>query len=121
MSPFFIISCILVYFGLLLLIAWITGKNADNNAYFLGNKASPWIAVAFGMLADSLSGVTYISVPGAVGGAQFSYLQLVIGYIFGYFIIGAVLLPLYYKMNLTSIYSYLNSRFGTWSQKTGAF
>src|SRR3546814_3757411 len=73
------------------------------------------------MLADSLSGVTYISVPGAVGTAQFSYLQLVMGYVFGYFIIGAVLLPLYYKMNLTSIYSYLQSRFGAWSQKTGAF
>lgn len=121
MSPIFIISCIVAYFGILLLIAWITGRNADNNAYFLGNKASPWMAVAFGMLADSLSGVTYISVPGAVGEAQFSYLQLVMGYVFGYFIIGAVLLPLYYKMNLTSIYSYLNSRFGTWSQKTGAF
>ncbi|HEY9560626.1 MAG TPA: sodium:solute symporter [Anseongella sp.] len=121
MSPFFIITCIVAYFGLLLLIAWITGRNADNDAYFLGNKASPWIAVAFGMLADSLSGVTYISVPGAVGTAQFSYLQLVMGYVFGYFIIGAVLLPLYYKMNLTSIYSYLQSRFGAWSQKTGAF
>lgn len=121
MSPFFIISCIVVYFGILLLIAWITGRNADNNAYFLGNKASPWIAVAFGMLADSLSGVTYISVPGAVGSAQFSYLQLVMGYVFGYFLIGAVLLPLYYKMNLTSIYSYLKTRFGSWSQKTGAF
>lgn len=121
MSPFFIITCIVAYFGLLLLIAWVTGRNADNDAYFLGNKASPWIAVAFGMLADSLSGVTYISVPGAVGTAQFSYLQLVMGYVFGYFIIGAVLLPLYYKMNLTSIYSYLNGRFGAWSQKTGAF
>lgn len=121
MSPIFIIGCIVVYFGILLLIAWITGRNADDNAYFLGNKASPWIAVAFGMLADSLSGVTYISVPGAVGDAQFSYLQLVMGYLFGYFIIGAVLLPLYYKMNLTSIYSYLKSRFGKWSQKTGAF
>lgn len=121
MSPFFIISCIVAYFGLLLIIAWITGRNANNDAYFLGNKASPWIAVAFGMLADSLSGVTYISVPGAVGAAQFSYLQLVMGYIFGYFIIGAVLLPLYYKMNLTSIYSYLHSRFGAWSQKTGSF
>lgn len=106
---------------MLLLIAWYTSRNADNNAYFLGNKASPWYAVAFGMIGDSLSGVTFISLPGTVQGAQFSYMQLVLGYLVGYFIIAKVLLPLYYKLNLTSIYSYLSERFGRASQRTGSF
>ena len=121
MSATVIISCILGYFGILLLIAWITSRNGDADSYFLGNKSSPWYAVAFGMIGDSLSGVTYISVPGAVGVAKFSYLQLVLGYFVGYFIISKVLLPLYYRLNLVSIYSYLQSRFGRVTQKTGAF
>jgi len=121
MSATVIISCILGYFGILLLIAWITSRNGNADSYFLGNKASPWYAVAFGMIGDSLSGVTYISVPGAVGTAKFSYLQLVLGYFVGYFIISKVLLPLYYRLNLVSIYSYLQSRFGRVTQKTGAF
>ena len=120
MSPIFIFSCIGGYFLFLLLIAWYTSRNATNESYFLGNKASPWYAVAFGMIGDSLSGVTFISVPGTVGKAQFSYLQLVLGLMVGYLIIAWVLLPLFYRLNLTSIYSYLETRFGGWSQKTGS-
>ncbi|TAL59942.1 MAG: sodium:solute symporter [Bacteroidetes bacterium] len=121
MSPTLIISCITGYFGFLLLIAWYTSRNANNQSYFLANKAAPWYAVAFGMISDSLSGVTFISVPGSVGFAHFSYLQVILGYFFGYFFIANVLLPLYYNRNLTSIYSYLLERFGKFSQKTGSF
>ena len=121
MSTSIIVSSIAVYFSFLLGIAWYTSRNASNNSYFLGNKASPWFAVAFGMIGDSLSGVTFISLPGTVGANQFGYMQMVLGYLVGYFIIANVLLPLYYKLNLTSIYSYLNERFGMASQKTGSF
>lgn len=121
MSPILIITCIGLYFGGLLLIAYLTSKNSTADSYFSGNHSSPWYAVAFGMIGDSLSGVTYISVPGKVGGANFSYLQLVLGYFVGYFIISKVLLPIYYKMNLISIYTYLETRFGKHTQKTGAF
>jgi solute:Na+ symporter, SSS family len=121
MSPALILACICGYFVFLLLIAWYTSRNAGNDAYFLGNRASPWYAVAFGLIGDSLSGVTFISVPGQVGKANFSYLQIVFGYVIGYAVIGAVLLPLYYRLRLTSIYSYLLTRFGPNSQKTGAF
>lgn len=121
MSPILIISCIGLYFGGLLLIAYLTSKNSTAESYFSGNHSSPWYAVAFGMIGDSLSGVTYISVPGKVGASHFSYLQLVLGYLVGYFIISKVLLPIYYKMNLVSIYSYLQERFGKHTQKTGAF
>ena len=121
MSPLLIISCIGLYFGGLMLIAYLTSRNSTPDSYFLGNKTSPWYAVAFGMIGDSLSGVTYISVPGKVGAGHFSYLQLVMGYFVGYFIISKVLLPIYYKMNLISIYSYLETRFGKHTQKTGAF
>lgn len=121
MSPSLIIVSICLYFGGLMLIAYITSRKINSESYFIGNKSSPWYAVAFGMIGDSLSGVTYISVPGKVGTANFSYLQLVLGYFIGYFIISRVLLPIYYKMNLVSIYSYLESRFGRNTQKTGAF
>lgn len=121
MSPILIITCIALYFGGLLLIAYLTSRNTSADSYFLGNHSSPWYAVAFGMIGDSLSGVTYISVPGKVGVGHFSYLQLVLGYFVGYFIISKVLLPIYYKMNLVSIYSYLEERFGRATQKTGAF
>lgn len=104
-----------------MLIAYLTSKNTSADSYFLGNKTSPWYAVAFGMIGDSLSGVTYISVPGKVGAVHFSYLQLVMGYFVGYFIISKILLPIYYKMNLISIYTYLETRFGKHTQKTGAF
>lgn len=121
MSPYVIISVLIGYFCLLLLISWITSRNAGENAYFLGNKKSPWYAVAFGMIGDSLSGVTFISVPGTVGSSQFSYMQIVFGYFFGYIVITQVLLPVYYRLNLTSIYTYLRQRFGSWSEKTGSF
>lgn len=121
MSPYIIIASVAGYFGILLLIAWYTSRNANNESYFIGNKVSPWYAVAFGMIGDSLSGVTFISVPGAVGSSQFSYMQIVFGYLFGYLIIANVLLPLYYKLNLVSIYSYLRGRFGIASQRTGSF
>ncbi|HRN93823.1 MAG TPA: sodium:solute symporter, partial [Chitinophagales bacterium] len=120
-SPWLILSFVALYFAALVIISKITAAKAGNSEYFIGNKQSPWYAVAFGMIGDSLSGVTYISVPGAVGTAKFSYLQLVLGYVIGYWIIGAILLPLYYRMNLTSIYTYLEKRFGIASQRTGAF
>ena len=121
MAPGIILICIGAYFSFLLLIAWVTSRKASNLSYFLGNKQSPWYAVAFGMIGDSLSGVTFISVPGWVGRTQFSYLQMVLGYLIGYAVIAGVLLPLYYRLQLTSIYSYLQGRFGVWSQRTGSF
>jgi len=120
MSPALILACVGGYFAFLLLIAWVTSRNAGNSAYFLGNKASPWYAVAFGLIGDSLSGVTFISVPGKVAADKFSYMQIVLGYIVGYVVIAEILLPLYYKLNLISIYSYLRQRFGPNAQKIGA-
>ncbi len=120
MSPLLILGCVALYFALLLSVAWITGRRADAAGYYLGNKNSPWLVVAFGLIGDSLSGVTYISVPGQVGTAKFAYLQVVLGYVLGYVIIAEVLLPLYYRLNLTSIYSYLGQRFGLAAQRTGS-
>ncbi|MFA6922843.1 MAG: sodium:solute symporter [Bacteroidales bacterium] len=121
MSPFFIFSIFLIYSALLFFITWLTARKANNDTYFIGNKQSPWYVVAYGMIGASLSGVTFMSVPGSVGGTQFSYMLVVFGYLFGYFTIATVLMPMYYKLNLTSIYTYLNQRFGFWSYKTGAF
>jgi len=120
MSTNAIILLILAYFGVLILISYFTGKEDSNDAFFKANKSAPWYLVAFGMIGASLSGVTFISVPGAVETKQFGYLQVVLGYFFGYLIIAYVLLPLYYKMNLTSIYTYLKERFGNTSYKTGS-
>ncbi|MCK4920988.1 MAG: sodium:solute symporter [Bacteroidales bacterium] len=120
MSAGLLLSVILGYFILLVVISWLTSKKADNSAFFLGNRKSPWYVVAFGMIGASLSGVTFISVPGWVGNSQFSYMQMVLGYLVGYFVIANVLMPMYYKLNLTSIYTYLESRFGKVSYKTGA-
>lgn len=120
MSPLLIISFIIGYFALLISISWFTGKNDDNDAFFRGNRKSPWYIVAFGMIGASLSGVTFISVPGWVAASQFSYMQVVLGYLVGYVVIATVLMPLYYRLNLTSIYTYLEGRFGFWSYKTGA-
>lgn len=108
------------YFILLLVVAWYTSKNSDNDSFFIGNRNSNWMMVAFGMVGTSLSGVTFVSVPGTVSTAAFSYYQVVIGYFIGYFAIAYILLPLYYKMNLTSIYKFLEDRFGAVSYKTGA-
>jgi len=115
-----IILLIASYFGVLILISYFTGKKSNNATFFNANKQSPWYLVAFGMIGASLSGVTFISVPGWIEASQFSYMQVVLGYILGYLVIGTVLLPLYYKLNLTSIYTYLEERFGNYSYKTGA-
>ncbi|ALJ06639.1 sodium:solute symporter [Pseudalgibacter alginicilyticus] len=120
MNPTQILLLIASYFGILILISYLTGKKSDNDAFFKANKQAPWYVVAFGMIGASLSGVTFISVPGWIEASQFSYMQVVLGYIVGYFVIGTVLLPLYYKLNLTSIYTYLETRFGNYSYKTGA-
>ncbi len=120
MQPIHIVLLILAYFGVLILISYITGKSADNDTFFKANNSSPWYLVAFGMIGASLSGVTFISVPGWIEGQQMSYMQMVLGYIVGYAVIGLILLPLYYKLNLTSIYTYLKNRFGINSYKTGA-
>ena len=111
---------VLIYFVILLGVAKITGKNSNNMSFFIGNKNSHWMLVAFGMIGTSLSGVTFVSVPGAVGKDSFHYLQITIGYVIGYFAIAYVLLPIYYKLNLTSIYHYLEQRLGFNAYKTGA-
>jgi SSS family transporter len=121
MSPLLLFSFVIGYFFLLLFVAWRTSRNSNNDSFFIGNRNSNWMLVAFGMIGTSLSGVTFVSVPGTVSGAGFAYFQVVIGYFLGYFIIAYVLLPLYYRLNLTSIYNYLQNRFGTISYKTGAF
>src|SRR5574343_306775 len=121
MNPTYILIGLISYFLILLSIGYITGRKADENSYFLGNKQSIWWMVALGMLSDSMSGVSFISVPGAVYNDQFNYLQVVMGYVLGYLVIAYFLLPLYYKANVTSIYEYLEQRFGGVSQKTGAF
>jgi solute:Na+ symporter, SSS family len=120
MSPLLILSFIAIYFLLLMGIGWYTSRQTSAENYFIGSKASPWYLVAFGMIGDSLSGVTYISVPGKVDVAHFSYLQVVLGYFLGYFVISSLLLPLYYSLNLLSIYEYLKQRFGGVTQKTGS-
>lgn len=120
MSPTLILSIIAAYFVVLFIIGKVTSKGADNDSFFIGNKNSPWWIVAFGMIGTSLSGVTFISVPGWVGTSQFSYMQMVLGYLVGYTVIATVLMPLYYRLNLTSIYTYLDDRFGKFSYKTGA-
>lgn len=121
MDPGLVIGIIAGYFALLVVIAKLTSRGANTNTFFTGNKQSPWYLVAFGMIGASLSGVTFISVPGAVGGGAFSYFQIVLGYMLGYFVIATVLMPLYYKLNLISIYHYLGTRFGKRSHKTGSF
>jgi Na+/proline symporter len=120
MSPTLILTIFLIYTALIFTVTWFTSRKADSHSFFLGNKISPWYVVAYGMIGASLSGVTFMSVPGWVKETQFSYMVVVFGYLFGYFVIALVLLPLYYRLKLTSIYSYLEQRFGFWSYKTGA-
>ncbi len=121
MSPIILLSFLVVYFVVLLAVAHFTSKgSADNSTFFVANRNSKWYMVAFGMIGTALSGVTFISVPGAVGASDFSYFQFVLGNAVGFIIIAYVLLPLYYRMNLTSIYTYLEERFGFLSYKTGA-
>ncbi len=120
MKPLHILFLIAAYFGILMLISHFTGKKGSNEDFFKASKRSPWYLVAFGMIGASLSGVTFISVPGWVEASKFGYFQVVLGYTIGYAVIGTVLLPLYYRLNLTSIYTYLEERFGDHSYKTGA-
>lgn len=126
MNPWILLFVVVAYFSILLVVAWRTGRNANNESFFIGNRNSNWMLVAFGMIGTSLSGVTFVSVPGAVGKPAgigfeaFSYFQITMGYLIGYIIIAYVLLPLYYRLNLTSIYNYLSTRLGFKSYKTGA-
>lgn len=120
MSAVLLLSIVFVYFLVLLGVAWYTSRNANNDSFFIGNRNSNWMLVAFGMIGTSLSGVTFVSVPGGVAKESFAYFQITLGYLIGYIVIAYVLLPLYYRLNLTSIYNYLSSRLGFKSYKTGA-
>ena len=120
MNSTIILTVFVFYTCLLFVISHFTARKSDNAAFFRGNKSSPWFVVAYGMIGASLSGVTFMSVPGGVYTGQFTYLPLVFGYVLGYAVIALVLLPLYYRLNLTSIYSYLEMRFGPRSERTGA-
>jgi Na+/proline symporter len=114
------LTILVVYFAVLIVVSFQTSKNADTTTFFTANKQSAWYLVAFAMIGTSISGVTFISVPGAVGVRSFSYFQMVLGYTLGYIFVGTVLMPLYYRLNLVSIYSYLEQRLGFWSYKTGS-
>jgi Na+/proline symporter len=120
MPPALLFSFVIGYFLLLLAVAYRTSRKSDNDSFFIGNRNSNWMLVAFGMIGTSLSGVTFVSVPGAVARDAFSYFQITLGYLIGYLLIAWVLLPLYYKLHLTSIYHYLDSRLGFNAYKTGA-
>ena len=121
MSAGLLFSFVIGYFVVLLIVAWYTSRNSNNDSFFIGNRNSNWMLVAFGMIGTSLSGVTFVSVPGGVGSSNFYYFQVVLGYLIGYMVIAFVLIPLYYRMNLTSIYTYLERRFGINAHKAGAF
>lgn len=120
MSPTWVALILVLYFSLLFLISYLTSRNATSDTFFTGNRQSPWYLVAFGMIGASLSGVTFISVPGSVLHESMAYMQVIFGYIFGYLVIGLILMPIYYKLNLISIYSYLGQRFGNYSHLTGS-
>ena len=121
MTPLLVIITIAAYFLILFLVSHIAGKKSDNQGFFVGNRQSSWVVVAFAMIGSSISGVTFVSVPGMVGAANFSYLQMVMGFVVGQFVIAYLLVPLFYRMNLVSIYGYLENRFGGSSHKTGAW
>ena len=124
LTPAVVLTVLVLYFAMLVAVAWFTGRNVGNEGFFLANRKVPWWVVAYAMIGTSISGVTFISVPGKVGGTglnmAFSYMQMVFGYLAGYLVIATVLMPMYYRMQLTSIYGYLEERFGYWSYKTGA-
>ena len=120
MSSTLILTCVLAYSALLFFVVWLTSRKADNESYFIGNRSSRWYVVAYGMIGASLSGVTFMSVPGWVGTTQFSYMMVVFGYFAGYLVVAMILLPLYYRLHLTSIYAYLQTRYGFNSYKTGS-
>ena len=121
MSPLLVLTTIATYFLILFAVSYIAGRKTDNQGFFVGNRKSSWIVVAFAMIGSSISGVTFVSVPGMVGSAHFSYLQMALGFVVGQFIIAFLLIPLFYRMNLVSIYGYLDNRFGVSSHKTGAW
>jgi SSS family transporter len=121
MNPFSVLITIVAYFAILFLVSYIAGRKADNAGFFVGNRKSAWYVVAFAMIGSSISGVTYVSVPGMVAVSGFSYLQMVLGFVAGQVLIAFVLVPLFYRMNLVSIYEYLENRFGMSSYKTGAW
>lgn len=120
MTPQLILGIFLIYTVIIFAVTWLTSRRADSQSFYVGNKSSLWFVVAFGMIGASLSGVTFMSVPGWVQDTQFSYMVVVLGNLFGYVVIALILLPLYYRLKLTSIYTYLQHRFGYWSYKTGA-
>ncbi len=120
MEPYLILGLFVIYTSILFLVTWITARKADSQSFYIGNKISPWYIVAFGMIGASLSGVTFMSIPGWVADTQFSYMMVVFGYLSGYIVVALVLMPIYYRLKLTSIYTYLDMRFGFWSYKTGA-
>ncbi len=120
MTQSLILITFIIYSISLFIISWLTSRKATNNTFFVGDKSSPWFVVSYGMVGASLSGVTFISIPGTVATEGFSYMMIVLGYLIGYYVIANVLLPIYYKLNLTSIYTYLHTRFGMVSYKTGA-
>lgn len=121
MTPYLVLAILVIYFAALIVISIFTSKGATSDTFFTANRQSPWYLVAFGMIGSSLSGITFVSVPGSVGSSGFAYFQVVLGYLLGYWVIMSVLMPLYYKRNLVSIYTYLEQRFDTWSYRTGAF
>ncbi|GAB4487782.1 MAG: sodium:solute symporter [Saprospiraceae bacterium] len=124
LTPTLVLIVLFLYFAMLVGVAWFTGRNVGNEGFFLANRKVPWYVVAYAMIGTSISGVTFISIPGKVGGTglnmAFSYMQVVLGYLAGYLFIATVLMPLYYRLQLTSIYEYLAQRFGKWSHKTGS-
>lgn len=120
LSPSVLLFVIFLYFGLLMLVSWLTSKNSNNDSFFIGNRAGNWKLVAFGMIGSTLSGATFVSVPGMVSSSGFSYLQVTFGYIIGYIVVAFILLPIYYRMKLTSIYTYLQERMGTKAYQSGS-
>ena len=123
MSPLSVIITVLAYFAVMFTVSWISSRNADNAGFFNGGRKAPWWIVAIAMIGAPMSGVTYVSVPGmvGVGGTAMGYMQMVLGFFVGYIIIAFVLTPIFFKMNMVSIYQYLDDRFGVSSHKTGAW
>ena len=121
MNPYLVVGIVLGYFSVLVMVSLLTSRKADSQTFFTGNRKSKWYVVAFGMVGTALSGVTFVSVPGEVGNSAFSYLQFIFGNIVGFWIVAAILLPMYYRLNLVSIYTFLEQRFGYYSHKTGSF
>ena len=121
MTPVVVLITIFAYFIVLFSISYAVGRRADSQGFFVGNRRSPWFVVAFAMIGSMISGVTFISVPGMVAASGFSYLQMVLGFVVGQLLIAYVLVPLFYRMNVVSIYEYLETRFGIASYRTGAW